>query len=64
MRSKTGSAFLNALAVQRRRMQQGFQNNPDIGPAEDAERLADVGDLSFFYEGAQGADIGSSHRKT
>ena len=63
MRIRTGSAFLNALAVQRRRMQQGFQNHPDIGPVENADMLADIGELAIFHEGPQGTDVDPTHRK-
>lgn len=63
MRTRTGSAFLNALAVQRRRMQQGFQNGPDVGPAKEIDILADVGELTIFSDGARGADIDATRRE-
>jgi hypothetical protein len=63
MRNKSGTAFLNALAVQRRRMQQGFENRPDIGPTRGADVLADVGELTILYEGPHGADIDPIYRK-
>jgi len=63
MRHKSGTAFLTALAVQRRRVQQGFQSGPDIGPAKSTDRLADVGELTILSDGPQGADIEPIHRK-
>ena len=64
MRTRTGSAFLNVLALQRRRMQQGFQSSPDVGPMERTDIGADIGDLTLLSEGSRGADIASARRLT
>ncbi len=56
MRSKSGTAFLRALAVQRRRVQQGFHSHlHGAGRAEvesdSGHPAADITEMAVFLEG-------------
>lgn len=55
MRHKTGPAFLNALAIQRRRIQQGFQPLPE-NASEPEEMPAEVTELTVLLEGPHGPE--------
>ena len=59
MRHKSGTAFLNALSVQRRRAQQGFQihlHSADMQnvSADTGNAPADIGEVSVLMEGPSG----------
>ena len=60
MRSKSSPALLTALAVQRRRLQQGYQSPghgmPDV-LAEPPTALPDVGELPVRLVGPDGANV-------